>query len=227
MSRFMGRMKARLAMAARRRDDPATIFTRIYRKKRWSVGEAKEQEFWSGTGSTEAFTSEYEEAIASFIEQHAPGTVVDLGCGDFQVGKRILAKADCRYIGVDVVPDLIARNNREFGSDRISFTCADISRDPLPEGDLCLIRQVLQHLDNATIQRVLDNVTRYPWVIITESQRINPRAVNLDIKPGSWTRTLFDSGLYFDQPPFSREVETLLQGTRDENVVIHTCLLRN
>src|SRR5262249_37499373 len=122
---------------------------------------------------------------------------------------------------------LIARNNREFGSDKVSFQCADISKDPLPEGELCLIRQVLHHLDNATILKVLENVRKYRWVLITESQQIEPKTMNMDIKSGAWTRTLFDSGLYFDQPPFNREVETLLEVRRDDKVVIPTCMLKN
>lgn len=32
MSRFMARLRARLAMAASRQDDPAAIFSRIYKK---------------------------------------------------------------------------------------------------------------------------------------------------------------------------------------------------
>ena len=227
MGRIISRLKARLAMAASRESDNVEIFSRIYRKKVWSTGDARGRDFWSGAGSTGAFTREYEQAVVRFIRQHQINMIVDLGCGDFQVGQRILAEADCSYIGVDVVPDLIARNNRLFGNDRVAFICADISLEELPDGDLCLIRQVLQHLDNATVEQVLKNVAKYPWVIITESQRIRPKVVNRDIKTGSWTRTQFDSGLYFDQPPFSREIETLLDVSRDQDVVIRTCLLRN
>lgn len=86
---------------------------------------------------------------------------------------------------------------------------------------------MLQHLDNATIQRVLGIVDKYPWIIVTESRRIRPKAVNLDIKPGAWTRTLFGSGIYVDQLPFSREIETLLEVGRNDDVVIHTGLLRH
>ena len=82
--------------------------------------------FWSGTGSTEEFTSEYARIIAAFIARHQISTVVDLGCGDFQVAKRILGLTGFRYFGVDVVADLVSRNNEQFGNEDIRFLQADI-----------------------------------------------------------------------------------------------------
>ena len=227
MGRIISRLKARLAMAASRESDNVEIFL-PYLQKKGLVDWRRE-----GAGllvryrKHGRFHTRIRTGCRRFIRQHQINMIVDLGCGDFQVGQRILAEADCSYIGVDVVPDLIARNNRLFGNDRVAFICADISLEELPDGDLCLIRQVLQHLDNATVEQVLKKVAKYPWVIITESQRVRPKVVNRDIKTGSWTRTQFDSGLYFDQPPFSREIETLLDVSRNQDVVIRTCLLRS
>ena len=212
-------------MAFARRRDRAAIFSNIYRKKTWAFGRSKSADFWSGDGSAEEFTREYARVIGQFAAEHKIGTIVDLGCGDFQVGQRILEVVNCRYVGVDVVPELIARNERLFASERVSFVCMDIANDALPEGDLCLIRQVLQHLDNRTIERVLDHASRYPYCIVTESQMMDPQVVNVDIKPGAWTRTLFRSGLYFDRPPFSKKITPLLEVVRNASTVILTSLI--
>jgi hypothetical protein len=45
----------------------------------------------------------------------------------------------------EIVPGLIARNAAQFANERIEFRKVDIVIDPLPEGDLCIIRQVFQH----------------------------------------------------------------------------------
>lgn len=219
------RMRAKVMMTLRSRRDSAAIFSNIYRKKSWARGASKSADFWSGDGSAEQYTLEYARVIGDFVNEHKIGTIVDLGCGDFQVGQRIIEVADCRYIGVDVVPDLVERNSRLFATDQVSFVCKDIAKDELPAGDLCLIRQVLQHLDNETIQRVFKHVSKYPFCIVTESQLNHPEIANVDIKSGAWTRTLFGSGLYFDQPPFSKKIKTLLNVQRNASTVIHTCLI--
>ena len=202
------------------------IFSKIYENRTWGNVRDGEHQFYSGIGSTERFTADYEDFVSRFIFDNDINVVVDLGCGDFQIGKRLLRKVDCRYIGVDIVPDLIKANMRSYSSEKVSFHCIDMANDDLPKGDLCLIRQVLQHLDNKTILQILDNVCVFPHCIITESQHRYPRKYNMDIKPGPWTRTLFGSGIYLDRPPFSRDIQTVLEITRNEDTIISTCLLK-
>ena len=69
--------------------------------------------------------------------------MIDLGCGDFRVGRRLMALApSIDYVGVDVVPELIADNTRRYAGPRVSFRQADITADALPSGDICLIRNL-------------------------------------------------------------------------------------
>jgi hypothetical protein len=50
----------------------------------------------------------------------------------------------------------------------------------LPDGDVCLIRQVFQHLSNAEVNEVLRKLNKFKKVYITEgypveeSSRLNP-----------------------------------------------------
>jgi predicted TPR repeat methyltransferase len=47
-------------------------------------------------------------------------SVVDLGCGDFRVG-RLIAASGVSYTGVDVVEPLIAEDARRDGSPTVRF----------------------------------------------------------------------------------------------------------
>ena len=84
------------------------------------------------------------------------------------MGKFIAPECE-RYIGIDVVPSLIERNRSTFVAN-IEFKCLDIIKDKLPDADLCLIRQVMQHLSNREIVRLLKNTKRYRYVIVAEHQ---------------------------------------------------------
>jgi SAM-dependent methyltransferase len=179
------------------------VFTRIYMNNEWG---GKRGEFYSGSGSSEFHAAKYAEAVRGFIRGNGVRTVVDLGCGDFVVGRQ-LAMPGVRYIGVDVVEELVSHNQREYGNADTSFQFLDIIEDELPDGDLCLLRQVLQHLSNAQIGKVLAKVRRYPFALITEHYPGPSVAVvpNKDKPHGSDTRIYDGSAVYLDRPPFSLE----------------------
>ena len=116
-------------------------FTQTYRSQLW--GRIEGDEFFSGDGSLDKFAAPYVEWLTRFITEHDIRTVVDLGCGDFRIGQRICSAISVNYVGVDIVSELIAYNQSRFGSESVSFKCANILDDELPNGELCLIREVL------------------------------------------------------------------------------------
>ena len=146
------------------------VFSEIYEKNLWG---GTKGEPYSGPGSRYAPAELYVKTVIEFILTNGISTVLDLGCGDFAIGKKIAAVCS-NYIGVDIVPKLIERNTRLFGSDRIRFACLDITNETLPDAQLCLIRRVLQHLSNEEISNVLAKVQKYPHLIITEHYPNNP-----------------------------------------------------
>jgi SAM-dependent methyltransferase len=83
--------------------------------------------------------------------------VVDLGCGDFRVAQ-LFVNDSIDYTGIDIVAPLIAHNEARFASHNVRFLCLDIISGELPDGDLCLLREVLQHLSNREITLVLQQV---------------------------------------------------------------------
>jgi SAM-dependent methyltransferase len=221
--------KIRLWKYGKNKDIPLQdIFSGIYEQKVWGGEEAKTTDFHSGGGSLANVTEKYEKFIVEFVSDNQIGAIVDLGCGDFQVGQRILSKTDCKYIGVDVVPSLIKRNNKLFSSENIEFFSKNIADDELPSGELCLIREVLQHLDNNNIIKVLKNVSKYKYVLISESVSKEVSEYNLDIPAGHWTRSLLGSGVFIEKPPFSVQAINVLEYDHpDTSVLIRTLLINN
>ena len=180
------------------------IFSEIYERNRWGGTQGA---FHSGSGSSGTHAEHYAGVIRDFIRSRGVRSVVDLGCGDFRVGAR-LVEAGVIYTGVDIVPALIASNRRHFGSERVHFECLNIIEDELPAGDLCLIRQVLQHLSNEQISKVLDKVESYRYVIVTEHYPAPPalRGKNFDKPCGEDVRIYDGSAVFLDASPFNRTV---------------------
>jgi SAM-dependent methyltransferase len=212
--RFVKRAKKRHEWSRIRREfatlPVAEAFSKTYKTRLW--GEAEGEAFCSGEGSGERFSSPYVDWISSFVVEHRISSIVDLGCGDFRVGRRICAATGAQYTGVDVVPDLIAYNTERFGSDKIEFRYASIVHDELPPGELCLIRQVLQHLSNEEIVQVLAQCARYPYLLITEDvyagRHVRP---NIDHVHGPDNRLHGRSGVFVELPPFNLKAQKVLE----------------
>jgi SAM-dependent methyltransferase len=199
----------------------AEIFSEIYEANRWGGARGH---FHSGGGSTIEHAEVYAGVIKRFVREHQVRHVVDLGCGDFRVGARLIDGIDISYIGVDIVAPLIQNNRRRYGSERVRFACLNIIDDELPDGDLCMIRQVLQHLSNEQIDRVLKNVQKYRFVIVTEHYPA-PGALrerNRDKPCGEDVRIYDGSGVFLDAPPFNRKVSGPLLDVNAGHCLMHT-----
>ncbi|HYX39236.1 MAG TPA: hypothetical protein VE954_39550 [Oligoflexus sp.] len=104
-----------------------------------------------------------------------------------------------------MVQPLIEYNQKNFGNDHIQFLQNNIITDDLPEGDLCLIRQVFQHLSNDSILKVLPKLARYKYVIISDAQpHADKDQINHDIPNFSGTRAVVHgTGLWLEKSPFN------------------------
>lgn len=202
--RHYRRLRRIAGHALNRQRTPQQVFSRIYQEGLWGKSAGK---FCSGSGSVEAHAIEYVKALQRYIATHSIRSVVDLGCGDFAVGRRI-AELGVDYTGVDVVPDLIEYNTAQYGSPHVRFVHLDIIDDELPAGDLCLIRQVLQHLSNDQIAKILPKLTRYPHLLVTEHfPGPGGKVVPNKNKPhGHDTRVEDDSAVFLDRPPFNARI---------------------
>lgn len=156
-------------MADNQTESLATAFTDIYSSHSWG-GASR-----SGPGSDPAAVQQYVALVETLIDRLQIKTVLDIGCGDWAFSSRINWK-DTHYCGVDVVPNLIADLNSRFNSPTRTFVCKNIVSDHLPPADLCICKDVLQHLSNASAQAVLSKIQEYRYSIVTNDiKRAVPR----------------------------------------------------
>lgn len=207
------------------------IFQDVYGQRLW--GSDSDSKFFSGVGSRGVAVDVYVEKMAELIRDYAaqigrPPVVVDIGCGDFQVGQALVSRLpDITYVGCDIVPELVAHNSQVHGGDRVRFQQLDVVVQDPPAGDICLIRQVLQHLSNADIERVLTRLRPFDLVYVTEGHPehregpVNPdKLVGAEVR-FDW-RTGRGRGVELDQPPYGAEVSEVFRTFAPPHEVIIT-----
>jgi len=203
------RIKREIRWGRSAKQSARTVFGEIYQRNLWG-GEAGA--FYSGPGSDSHAALLYAEGIKAFIANRDVRSVVDLGCGDFRVATMFLGD-DITYVGVEIVETLVTSNIANHQCDKISFQCLDIVDDQLPTGDLCLIREVFQHLSNAEILKVIPKLRQFRYVVYTDYQPGPgaPCSPNRDIAHGVDTRIWRDSALFLDKPPFNVPMQLLFE----------------
>jgi SAM-dependent methyltransferase len=181
-------------------------FDQIYERGTWSGGSGE----LSGGGSYGRVADEYVAFVTAFIKEHNVRTVLDIGCGDFNIGARIAPQVT-RYFAVDVSARIIALNTRRFASlSNVEFRQLNACTEPLAQTDLVTVRQVLQHLTNAQIEMILKNIERTSpkFALVSEHLCGHSRSFrpNLDLPSHSAdTRVAIGSSVVPSAPPFSRQ----------------------
>lgn len=200
----------------------------VYEMNLWG---GNETDFYSGEGSyLPEIVNPYLAAVSSFLTSFESSlTVCDLGCGDFNVGK-VLVPHTKKYVAVDIVPSLIARNKEKFKAANLEFHCMDIAVADLPSGDCAIVRQVLQHLSNAEIQSIVNKLATFKYIILTEHIPEGDFIPNKDIISGQGNRLKKQSGVNILAPPFNFKVKEEKQLSAivldDGKGVVVTTLLR-
>jgi hypothetical protein len=188
------------------RSSNEAIFTRIYAHGHWGRSPDPHDRFFSGSGSRDpAVVEPYIESVEAFVRSLPfKPSGLDLGCGDFFVGSCIRHLFD-HYTACDVVGPMIDHHRARFQHFDVDFRKLDISRDPLPQADVGMVRQVLQHLSNDCIARF---VTAIPhscrYLICTEHlPAVEGFPSNIDKPTGGYIRLEAGSGVDLMQPPFN------------------------
>jgi hypothetical protein len=92
------------------------IFANVYQNKLWgTASQENESPFYSGPGSSDPqIVDPYVENVKRFFASlPTKKKAVDLGCGDFRVGSRIVDSFDS-YTACDVVPELVHFNQQKW-----------------------------------------------------------------------------------------------------------------
>lgn len=135
-----------------------SVFTNIYDAKLWGCNE--QGEGCSGSGSRMDQTDQYRLFLQRFLKKNQIQSVVDLGCGDWSFSQQI-DWSGVNYSGFDVVESVIEKNKKKFISPNIHFQVADGCFTDLPNADLFLCKDVLQHLSNKDVQVLLEKLKKY------------------------------------------------------------------
>ena len=198
----------------------AYVFGTIYREKHWG-GEGLD--FYSGSGSHSPEVVEpYIAAVRSFIcEMPRRPVVVDIGCGDFAVGSRLVDLA-AAYHACDAVPELVERNRRTYSIPDLAFAVVDAVADPLPLGDVVIVKQVFQHLRNDQIAAIVRKLSQYKTWIICEHVPTGRFKPNIDKLVGGDNRMHLNSGVVLTERPFKvkpRQSLTLCESAKEGGLV--------
>lgn len=200
----------------------------VYNMNLWG---GDDNEFYSGEGSHDVnIVKPYINTVVEFLNSfQIPITVCDLGCGDFNIGKNLVQYSK-KYIAVDIVDSLIEYNQKKFINDNLEFQCLDIATDKLPKGDCAIVRQVLQHLSNSEVHKVVEKLYNYKYVILTEHLPAGEFEPNIDIISGQGIRIKKKSGLSLLEAPFYFKIietqELLKVNLKEDKGVIVTTLFR-
>lgn len=95
--------------------DIASVFDTIYHTNHW-----KNEESRSGPGSTVEYMKDIIPQIQIFLETYSIRSILDIPCGDFNWAQHLMLDG-ITYIGADIVPDLIKKNNDLFSSQTFIF----------------------------------------------------------------------------------------------------------
>ncbi len=137
--------------------DLREAFDRIRKNKGWMVD--PQQETVSGPGSTLKQTSKIIQELPEVMDTFRIKSVLDVPCGDFNWMKEIHWQ-DRKYLGGDILPELILENSAKYRNNSISFTVLDLTKDDLPAVDLIFCRDCLVHFSFQDIFKALRNIKR-------------------------------------------------------------------
>jgi SAM-dependent methyltransferase len=151
----------------------------------------------SGLGSEDRATAGIREALPGLLRRLGARSLLDAPCGD--AGWIGSMQLEVDYTGVDIVPSLIAANTARVARGDVGgrFLVADITRDPLPGGDLILCRDCLVHLSFQNIARAIARfrasgaqfllATTFPeWEDNRDCEDGDWRALNMTKPPFDW-----------------------------------------
>jgi hypothetical protein len=167
------------------------IFSEIYSDRVWA-GENR-RAVVSGPGSEDTATSQMTAQLSGLLHELDCRRLIDIGCGDFNWMQNV--RGDFDYVGIDVVPALIASNNENYSSAHRRFLCLDATRSPITPGDIALCREVLFHLSFDDGKLLLENVKRagFRYVLLTTDNSVwfNSEIRTGDFRPLNLTKAPF------------------------------------
>lgn len=166
-----------------------STFTNIYENKIWGDNENNNYSGSSGPGSDIENNKKYIELLKNFINEYNIKNIVDLGCGDFRIGKLLYDDLNITYTGYDTYKKVIDYNITQYPEQKYNFKHLDFftNKESIVEGDMCILKDVIQHWSLNEIYIFLDYLTeskKFKYILLINC--CNQMKDNEDCVIGDW-----------------------------------------
>jgi len=169
---------------------PKIKFTNVYQKNLFQGNESR-----SGEGSNMIQTSIIRREIPLLLKELKIKFLIDAPCGDFFWMREVELPVE-RYLGVDIVKEIVENNQNKFGNKQIKFMDLNIIKDVIPMADMILCRDCLVHLSFKQGIKVIKNFKKSGSKYLLITTFVN-RLSNNELGKGLW-RTI-----NIEKPPFN------------------------
>ena len=153
-------------------------FTNVYATKRWGVG--------SGFCSDPKNAGPYLKLLQQYLSDPKYHSIVDLGCGDWQLMRTMTLPSSKIYEGYDVVKSIIEINKKNYQRSNVNFYfISGLGEFKTKSNDLLIVKDVLQHWPVHDIQYFLKNILpKFRYALITNDYTDTTK--NWDINIGEY-----------------------------------------
>ena len=167
-------------------------------------------------------TKKYITSIKNFLGEKV-SSILEIQCGggyDIENCKA-LQDSNLRYIGVDVVDEVI-RDNRQYFRDEKNklFMILDASNEPLPQCDLVICSGMMEYLPIANIWALIENIRNSGAEYVAFDyyhSKINNIDINKDIVLDSKTKNFKNRAINLTMSPFYFPQPEIIFPTEDIN----------
>ncbi len=197
------------SLCAQQKKGAQQVFSNIHDTNYWGSKESV-----SGMGSTMKETVVLRAELPKVLAKYGIKSLLDSPCGDYNWMRQTDLGIDA-YIGADIVPHMIERNNNLFQSESRTFIHADITKDELPQVDAIFCRDCIQHLPiNLTFDALRNfKSSGAKFLLITTYPNTDE---NIDCKVGGYRK------LNLEIAPFNfpKPLMAIVEGLLDKHIAV-------
>jgi len=188
------------------------IFGEIYLKNGW-LGSESVSGPRSDVGRCESVIS----ALPKLFADLRVTSMLDIPCGDLNWMRKVELGA-VKYIGADIVPELIRDDLKRYGWLGMKFKMLDIMQDQLPKCDLILCRDCLVHFSFADISKAVSNIINSGAKYLLCTTFSNADRENKDVTTGYWRPLNMENAPFRFPAPLQTIKETAVGNYSDKGM---------
>lgn len=139
------------------------VFTEIFETDAWGGV--------SGIGAKKGNAIPYIKFLQYFIDNTDINSIVDIGCGDWQIMECIKIPDTINYLGLDIVDKIVLNNKKKFEKNNIKFVVNNSVKELSKfKGDLLILKDVIQHWTNKDIFFAINKILpNFKYAIIVNN----------------------------------------------------------